>query len=310
MSTAVQYVPLDTDPLVREIRRTEDGDGAWEHHNAAVLTDLAAIGSKLGRPILLPDRPFSEHEKQTIAMLRAILHTGRVTRTWDSLSFATRSEIARDLVDTFSGGAIKSLGMEGEVGEAVELFGTQLPLGPTRLFAPQAKLANEQEVRARLADRRDDPTAIEFRFVPGDDKAIVSVYLDWLPTPAPDAAETVAFMAGTTPLILDAVDQPSPLGPEQSRRLTELFDRQAYGRLSDAEQRELDGLVTEYGRLLHERQLRLFAEQHGITVEQARREVEAQFDQARAWWLAFEADPSRRRALVARARRREARAIE
>ncbi len=94
--------------------------------------------------------------------------------------------------------------------------------------------------------------------------------------------------------------QPSPLGPKQSRHLTELFDRQVYGRLSDAEQRELEELVTEYGRLLHEHQFRVFAEQHGITVEQARREVEAQFDQARAWWLAFEADPSRRRALVAR----------
>ncbi len=104
--------------------------------------------------------------------------------------------------------------------------------------------------------------------------------------------------------------QPSPLGPEQSRRLTELFDRQAYGRLSDAEQRELEELVNEYGRLLHERQLRVYAEQHGITVEQARREVEAQFDQARAWWLAFEADPSRRRTLVARARASRRRAIE
>ena len=97
------------------------------------------------------------------------------------------------------------------------------------------------------------------------------------------------------------------LDPDNCRRLAEIFDRQAREILSDAEQAELDALVADYGRRLHERRLRELAQQRGIPIEQARREAAAKLDQALAWWQTFEADPARRSTVAVRARGRRTR---
>ena len=106
------------------------------------------------------------------------------------------------------------------------------------------------------------------------------------------------------------VDEQSVLESEASRRLAELFERQARDGLSSDERRELAALMDEYGRRLHERLVHEYAAQRGLTVEQARKQIETQFDHARAWWLAFQSAPAQRRAVVTRARRRGARAVE
>ena len=99
------------------------------------------------------------------------------------------------------------------------------------------------------------------------------------------------------------------LDPAQSRRLADLFDRQAAGALSAQEQAQLEALVGEYGRRLHERRIRELARQHGISVEQARHEAAVQFDQALDWWRTFEAHPVRRTSITTRARGRRPRAM-
>lgn len=99
------------------------------------------------------------------------------------------------------------------------------------------------------------------------------------------------------------VDEPSVLEPEASRRLAELFERQARDGLSFDERRELAALMDDYGRRLHEHRVHEYAAQRGLTVEQARQEIETEFDHARAWWLAFQSDPAQRRTIVTRARR-------
>jgi transcriptional regulator with XRE-family HTH domain len=107
---------------------------------------------------------------------------------------------------------------------------------------------------------------------------------------------------------LDGEPEPATeLSPDESRRLAELFDRQARQALSPAEALELEALVAAYGRRLHERLLRELAEQRGIPLAQARREAQAQLDEALLWWQAFEADPVQRRALAARVKRRRSR---
>ncbi len=106
------------------------------------------------------------------------------------------------------------------------------------------------------------------------------------------------------------VDEPSVLEPEASRRLAELFERQARDELLFEERRELAALMDDYGQRLHERRVHEYAAQRRLTIEQARQELETGFDQARAWWLAFQSDPAQRQAVVTRARRRGARAVE
>jgi transcriptional regulator with XRE-family HTH domain len=100
------------------------------------------------------------------------------------------------------------------------------------------------------------------------------------------------------------------LAPAESQRLADLFERQARGSLSEDEQHQLEALVADYGRRLHERRLFELARQRGISVDQARREAAANLNEALAWWRTFAADPARRRAVISRARRGRKQATE
>ncbi|MGH2350118.1 MAG: hypothetical protein ACRDI2_14950 [Chloroflexota bacterium] len=106
----------------------------------------------------------------------------------------------------------------------------------------------------------------------------------------------------------DAGDEsPSPdLDPEQSRRLAELLTRQGERKLTKAERAELESLVAEYGRRLHQYNLRQIAQSRGTSEEQVRREQQGELDRVLAWWREFEASPERRQALTDEVRRRRA----
>jgi len=115
------------------------------------------------------------------------------------------------------------------------------------------------------------------------------------------------FDVQVTPTIGDEAQASSDLTSEESRHLAELFDRQATAGLAAAERVELELLVEEFGRRLHERRLREIADLRGISVEQARSEVAHELDAAVQWWQRFEADPENRRTLTASVRRRQKR---
>lgn len=104
---------------------------------------------------------------------------------------------------------------------------------------------------------------------------------------------------------VDGHDLPpeADLSPGQSRRLSDLFERQSNGTLTRDERREMEGLVSEFGKRLHEYRLGKIATERGISVEQARTQVANELDGALEWWQAFQGDPQQRRAVVARARK-------
>ena len=95
--------------------------------------------------------------------------------------------------------------------------------------------------------------------------------------------------------------------PEQSRRMSELFDRQDHVGLTPAEQAELDGLVDENSRRIHEIHIREIAQLRGVSVEQAERDVARELADALNWWAKFEADPENRRRAVAEFQKRRRR---
>jgi hypothetical protein len=66
------------------------------------------------------------------------------------------------------------------------------------------------------------------------------------------------------------------LDPAASRRLAELFDRQAAGPLTPDEVTELDRLVLDYSRRARDRELRRYADEHGLTFEHARDRLDEQ----------------------------------
>ncbi|HEY7067077.1 MAG TPA: helix-turn-helix transcriptional regulator [Chloroflexota bacterium] len=110
--------------------------------------------------------------------------------------------------------------------------------------------------------------------------------------------------------VRDATGSGNELTSAESQRLAELFERQARQALPPVDREELEGLVAEYGRRLHERLLGELAQQRGIPLEQARSESQAQLDEAHRWWQTFDADPERRRALASRVKQRRSRPSE
>ena len=76
-----------------------------------------------------------------------------------------------------------------------------------------------------------------------------------------------------------AQPQAAYLSPDQARRLAQLLDRQARGRLSRDEHHEMDELVEQYGQRLHDARVREYARQRGLSLDQARGELQRDLDE-------------------------------
>lgn len=95
------------------------------------------------------------------------------------------------------------------------------------------------------------------------------------------------------------------LHPRQRARFAELLDIQSRRELTTAERAELDRLLDEYGAQVEERHDSAYACQRDISIEQARREAEAEVARVAALWANIDASPRLRQAYLARSRRRE-----
>jgi hypothetical protein len=116
------------------------------------------------------------------------------------------------------------------------------------------------------------------------------------------------FDIQATPVDKDEAEM-GMLGVTESRRLADLFDRQSQGALPAHEQRELEELIGEYGRRLHEVRIREYARQRTMSVEEARNEMAQDLDRSMAWWQDFQVEPNRR-AAIAEAQERQRQATE
>ena len=94
----------------------------------------------------------------------------------------------------------------------------------------------------------------------------------------------------------DTIDSHDPaegddiLAPEQSRRLSELFDLRDRRPLTEVEQVELNALVAAWGRAVNERGIHELAVRRGVPVEQMQAEVLADVERALAWWREAQAN--------------------
>ncbi len=94
------------------------------------------------------------------------------------------------------------------------------------------------------------------------------------------------------------------LGPEDSRRMGELFDQATP---SGAESVELQQLVAKYSRLLHERRVHEIAQKRGVPEGQVRRETAVAVAETLDWLRAFDAAPRYREELAAQVAQHRAR---
>jgi hypothetical protein len=98
--------------------------------------------------------------------------------------------------------------------------------------------------------------------------------------------------------VVDVLDTPD------ADRMSELLELQQSRQLSEAEANELSALVAENNRRIVERQLKSRAKRQGISVEQARRELETAVAEASRRWQEFQSNPQLRRSVVSKLRRR------
>jgi hypothetical protein len=113
------------------------------------------------------------------------------------------------------------------------------------------------------------------------------------------------FEVDAVEAVLDDVgSEIGDLAPDQSRRLSELLDQRARQGLSDDEQHELEMLVDEYGRRLHDRLLYQRANGRKRALDTVRAETAAELERALEWWRSVENDVEWRRAALPPRRRR------
>lgn len=267
----VGLVPISEDRAITELGNSPD-NVRRERRETALRDDLATITAKVGHQIPIPVRPYTLDEWQTIRLLRSILRTARVKRTWTDLIFSMTPTQVRQIVDEYGDGYF-ALGGEQAHSEVVELFGTSLPLGWSRFLAQQARLANLDEVRGQLATTHDAYTTIRLHLVPGQNAILEMIYPEWGPNP------------NSTGLArrLDAAERIVLLAPEESQRLNRLLNLQARRPLNDNERGELDALLDEHGKRLLDRSISLYGGQNSLETAEARQKVEASLADTLTW---------------------------
>lgn len=153
--------------------------------------DLAAIQVKTRRPLILPDREFTQEEIKTIDKLRQILHEGEVSVTWQRVGVAYPAVAAKALLNDLAGG--KTGPVQVIVEDSEVLFGVNVPLG-LMVFRAEAQLENEEEIWQQVEAATNSETEVNVYFVSGKNKSAVCQYLDWLPQqtsqPEPEETET------------------------------------------------------------------------------------------------------------------------
>lgn len=147
----------------------------------AARRDLAYIEVALGRRIKRPAR-LTGDDFGLIAYARAALEYGDATLRLQWLGLPVERSLAKRLLKDFAGGVIRSLRLSSETGERLSLFGVGVPLGPTTMAVPQVRLANEQAVRAWLADVTTTEDSCTLRFATDQVDMVRFWYPDWLPS--------------------------------------------------------------------------------------------------------------------------------
>ena len=189
-STLIRIISLELGVTFFDMRKMTGEFASSDPRFVNLVRDLATIQKKLNRPIIIPDRDFTEGERESIAKLRNILHTGEVEGTWSELTIAISVTQVGDITEHFSNGKSHMLFIRAQEDEV--LFNTELPLGTARYLYHEAVLADELSFLKNLNELAGSDVPINIAFVPGENKAVTVHYLDWLAQDPFDKGEQIS----------------------------------------------------------------------------------------------------------------------
>jgi hypothetical protein len=176
----VRITSLEERLVIALARSAGSGGRGIPDQFVAMVGDLAAIQARVKTPIHIPNRELTRDELETIATLRTILHEGEINGGHDaSLRMSVSVPHLQKVLDAIVIGPRTSLRLEPREVQAVELFGTEITLGKVAYILEGITLANEQEVRSRLASNTATDEEVELRLVATESGRLVCHYLDW-----------------------------------------------------------------------------------------------------------------------------------
>lgn len=146
-----------------------------------LVRDLALLQERVGLPIYVPEREFTDEEMEDITLLRKLLRSGIVRNRLTTLSLTAvwTKEIANSMLEEFKDG--QRMTLHATEHEHCQLFGTEINLGEVQRSVAAVTLANEFELRSLFESLPDDEELeVKVQLTPGDDATMVSTYKDWL----------------------------------------------------------------------------------------------------------------------------------
>lgn len=148
-----------------------------------VLGWLVYIQERTGVRIDLPrhDILLSRDDMLTVYSVVKILETGRTTGAMEPWMSVSTPEQAKVALETFGGGRPAPMALT--VGNhVVQLFGSDIPLGPAAFLCRETYITEEDLAELRRAlETADEGSEINVRFTPFEGCPIEATYTKWLP---------------------------------------------------------------------------------------------------------------------------------
>lgn len=159
-------------------------------HWLLLLEYLVFIQTKTNRQITFPTRGITPEEANTVAKVRHILTTGQTNGTWDSFTVNPDRKGVENFLNHVKSTPGQASPLILETEEAVEIFGTEIPLGPVRTFMEQAVLENETQELERFLETATEEDSLQLRFKPHESNRATTSYISWQATAGKSISDT------------------------------------------------------------------------------------------------------------------------
>jgi hypothetical protein len=152
-------------------------DARW----VELIEQLSLVQGKTGVRLTIPKGEIDLEEAKTIANVAGILKTGHATYKAKPWTVESNLEQAKKALEQFASGEPAPTAIHYQ-GQAIKIFGVEVPLGPVTLFCDRTIITKEDQEKLRIEIENQPPDAtVHSRFTPFEGCPIEARYINWLP---------------------------------------------------------------------------------------------------------------------------------
>jgi hypothetical protein len=191
----LRILKADDRMVLGRARVAEGGFVPTDSRWSKILEWLVYIQERVGVPINLPDHDIviTHDDAATVFSVVRILETGRATATAEPWVTVSTPEQARAALETFGNGKPAPMVLTF-ANHIVQLFGADIPLGPTAFLCRETYITEEDltDVRAAI-EEADHDSQINIRLTPYEGCSMEATYQNWLPQDASTTLESSVY---------------------------------------------------------------------------------------------------------------------